>query len=166
MFTSRAYSEVFELHGWYEMHNHGFRRILDNILLGKRTDLQSIESHNRTVNQLKAASAASFEPQRQGPSRFSANGGYVVEATKLHNETAADACAGGSKPAASTGMTLQQLQQALKNRPPRADINRLRRKFALANHPDRACETHRKTLSVRLSVANNLIDEALKNTRR
>jgi len=148
------------------MHNLGFKRILENILLGKRNDMQSLESHNRTMNQFKAASAANTEPQIHGVSRFSGNGEYVVEAIKQPDEVIEGACGDGPEPAASTGMTLQQLKQSLKDKPARADLNRLRRRFALANHPDRACGTRREILSVRLSIANGLIDEALKNTRR
>jgi hypothetical protein len=148
------------------MHNHGFRRILDNILFSKRDDLKSSDSHSRTVNQLKAASSASLEPQFKGASRFSTNGGYLVDTTKIPNEVVEDTCGDDPEPAGNAALTLQQLKQVLKDRPTRADLNRLRRSFALANHPDRASAASRERSSARLSVANSLIDEAYKNARR
>lgn len=166
MFTSRAYIELLELQPRRKMHDHGFKTILDGIVSVRRSDLQSAPGRNRTVSQLKAASAAAIDLQNRGVSRFSGNGGYVLNATRPDTEIAEEPCLLSRGPAASTSMTLRQLQQALKSRPSRADLNRLRRRFALANHPDHACETQRETLSVRLSIANGLIDEALKNTRR
>jgi len=148
------------------MHNHGFRRILDNILFSKRDDPDASDSHNRSVNQLKAASAASLEPQIQGASRYSTTGGYVVDTVEIPNEVVEDTRGDDPKSAANAVMTLQQLKQMLEDRPTRADLNRLRRRFALANHPDRASAASRERSSARLSVANSLIDEAYKNARR
>ncbi len=143
------------------MHNHHFRKILDSVLSGKRNDVQAAASHNRAVNRLLAASATTVELQNQGVSRFSANGRYLLNTAELTEE----ACRRGPGPAANAGMTLQQLKQALRTRPARAELNRLRRRFALANHPDLACGKRRELLSARLSIANSLIDDALKNTR-
>lgn len=148
------------------MKNHGFRRVLDNILFSKCDDVRSLDCHNRAVNRLKAASAASLEPQFQGASRFSTNAEYVVDTTRSPNEVGGDACGDDRQPAANAVMTLKQLEEVLKNRPTRADLNRLRRRFALANHPDRASGASREVSSARLSVANSMIDEAHKNAHR
>ena len=148
------------------MHKHGFRRILDDILVTKGDDPETSDSHNRSVSQLKAASAASLEPQIQGASRFSTTGGYVVDTAEKPDEVVEGTRGDDPEPAANAVMTLQQLKQALKGRPTRADLNRLRRRFALANHPDRASAACRERSSARLSVANSLIDEAYKNARR
>jgi hypothetical protein len=43
-----------------------------------------------------------------------------------------------------------------------ADLNRLRREFALANHPDRADAAARENATRRMMVANMLIDRELK----
>jgi hypothetical protein len=42
------------------------------------------------------------------------------------------------------------------------DLNRLRRRFALANHPDRAGSDGRKTATERMMIANMLIDREMK----
>ncbi len=147
------------------MHKHGFRRILDDILVTKGDDPETPDSHNRAANQLKAASAAGLEPQVRGASRYSANGGYVQDTAEEPDEVVEGTAGDGPEPAANDVMTLQQLKQALQGRLTRADLNRLRRRFALANHPDRASAASRDQSSARLSVANSLIDEAYKNAR-
>ncbi len=43
-----------------------------------------------------------------------------------------------------------------------SDLSRLRREFALANHPDRADATVRENATLRMMVANMLIDRELK----
>lgn len=43
-----------------------------------------------------------------------------------------------------------------------ADLTRLRRTFALANHPDRLAETEREIATRRMMIANELIDDAMK----
>jgi len=43
-----------------------------------------------------------------------------------------------------------------------ADLNRLRREFALANHPDRTDSSERENATRRMMIANMLIDRALK----
>lgn len=42
-----------------------------------------------------------------------------------------------------------------------SDLNRLRREFALANHPDRADQTQREGATRRMMIANMLIDREL-----
>jgi hypothetical protein len=42
------------------------------------------------------------------------------------------------------------------------DLNRLRRKFALANHPDRSNSEEREIATRRMMIANMLIDRELK----
>lgn len=42
-----------------------------------------------------------------------------------------------------------------------AELNRLRRSFALANHPDRLAPIYRDTATRRMMIANRLIDEAI-----
>ncbi|MBO6719569.1 MAG: hypothetical protein JJ913_16560 [Rhizobiaceae bacterium] len=48
-----------------------------------------------------------------------------------------------------------------KGRPP-ADLNMLRRRFAVANHPDRVAQHLRDDAMRRMQIANMLIDEAKK----
>lgn len=165
MFTGRGYIEVLELRSRHKMHNHRFRKILDSVLSGKRNDVQSAASHNRAVNRLRAASAATIELQNQGLSRFSGNGQYLLNAAGPAADMTEDASPSGAEPEAGAGMTLQQLKLALRNGPARAELNHLRRRFALANHPDLGCDNRRELLSARLAIANGLIDDALKNTR-
>jgi hypothetical protein len=47
-----------------------------------------------------------------------------------------------------------------------ADLNRLRRKFALAHHPDRAGALERDAACRRMMIANMLIDQALARQAR
>jgi hypothetical protein len=47
-----------------------------------------------------------------------------------------------------------------------ADLNRLRRTFALAHHPDRAGLLHRDQACRRMMIANMLIDQALASRAR
>lgn len=42
------------------------------------------------------------------------------------------------------------------------DLNRLRRQFALANHPDRAGSDERRNATQRMMIANMLIDREMK----
>jgi hypothetical protein len=44
----------------------------------------------------------------------------------------------------------------------RAELHRIRRDFALANHPDRVPSSWRKEANQRMTIANALIDHALK----
>jgi hypothetical protein len=46
-----------------------------------------------------------------------------------------------------------------------ADLRRLRREFALANHPDRSGSTERENATRRMMIANMLIDRELKRRR-
>lgn len=46
-----------------------------------------------------------------------------------------------------------------------ADLRRLRREFALANHPDRAGSAERENATRRMMIANMLIDGELKRRR-
>lgn len=46
-----------------------------------------------------------------------------------------------------------------KGKPP-ADLDALRRKFAIANHPDRVAQHLRDDAKIRMQIANMLIDEA------
>jgi hypothetical protein len=46
-----------------------------------------------------------------------------------------------------------------------AELRRIRRAFALDNHPDRLDEAHRELASRRMTLANSLIDEALRRTK-
>jgi hypothetical protein len=46
-----------------------------------------------------------------------------------------------------------------------AELRRLRRAFALENHPDRLAPSRREAASRRMTIANSLIDEALRRTR-
>jgi hypothetical protein len=43
-----------------------------------------------------------------------------------------------------------------------ADLHRIRRAFALSNHPDRVVPEHRELATRRMTVANALIDQALR----
>jgi hypothetical protein len=45
------------------------------------------------------------------------------------------------------------------------DLHRIRREFALANHPDRVAVTLRERATRRMTIANALIDEALERAR-
>ena len=46
-----------------------------------------------------------------------------------------------------------------------ADLKRLRRRFAKANHPDRVAPAVREQATRRMTIANSLIDEALRGTK-
>lgn len=46
------------------------------------------------------------------------------------------------------------------------DLSQLRRRFALANHPDRTSSEEREIATRRMMIANMLIDRALKNRGR
>ena len=46
------------------------------------------------------------------------------------------------------------------------DLERIRRAFALANHPDRAAPTARDLATARMTLANTLIDQALHDRKR
>ena len=46
-----------------------------------------------------------------------------------------------------------------------SDLNRLRRDFALANHPDRTVEDDRDNATRRMMIANMLIDREIKRRR-
>jgi hypothetical protein len=46
-----------------------------------------------------------------------------------------------------------------------AELRRIRRAFALDNHPDRLDVAHRELASRRMTLANSLIDEALRQTK-
>jgi hypothetical protein len=48
----------------------------------------------------------------------------------------------------------------------RAELQRLRRRFALANHPDRLSPSRREAASRRMTLANSLIDAALRRATR
>jgi hypothetical protein len=47
----------------------------------------------------------------------------------------------------------------------RAQLQRLRRVFALDNHPDRLAPSRREAASRRMTIANSLIDEALRRAK-
>jgi hypothetical protein len=47
-----------------------------------------------------------------------------------------------------------------------SDLNRLRREFALANHPDRVDQAQREDATRRMMIANMLIDRELKRRNR
>ena len=49
----------------------------------------------------------------------------------------------------------------LRNGMTAADLNALRRRFALAHHPDRAAASEREQAGRRMMIANMLIDQAL-----
>ena len=44
----------------------------------------------------------------------------------------------------------------------RSELRRLRRRFAIKNHPDRLTPPHREAASRRMTIANSLIDAALR----
>jgi hypothetical protein len=46
------------------------------------------------------------------------------------------------------------------------DLERIRREFALANHPDRAAPAARDLATRRMTIANMLIDQALRDRKR
>jgi hypothetical protein len=46
------------------------------------------------------------------------------------------------------------------------DLERIRREFALANHPDRAAPAARDLATARMTIANTLIDQALRDCKR
>ena len=46
------------------------------------------------------------------------------------------------------------------------DLERIRREFALANHPDRAAPAARDLATRRMTIANTLIDQALQDRKR
>jgi hypothetical protein len=46
-----------------------------------------------------------------------------------------------------------------------ADLKRLRRRFAKANHPDRVAPAVREQATRRMTIANSLIDQALRDTK-
>ena len=46
------------------------------------------------------------------------------------------------------------------------DLERIRREFALANHPDRAAPAARDLATRRMTIANTLIDQALRDRKR
>jgi hypothetical protein len=45
------------------------------------------------------------------------------------------------------------------------ELNRVRREFALANHPDRVTPARRAQATQRMTIANTLIDQALRRRR-
>jgi hypothetical protein len=45
------------------------------------------------------------------------------------------------------------------------DLNRCRRDFALTNHPDRVPAGHREAATRRMTIANTLVDQAVKDKR-
>jgi hypothetical protein len=47
----------------------------------------------------------------------------------------------------------------------RAELQRLRRRFALGNHPDRLGAAQRQIASRRMTIANSLIDAALRRAK-
>lgn len=46
---------------------------------------------------------------------------------------------------------------------PKADIRERRRAFARTNHPDRVAEEFREAATIRMTIANRLVDTALRN---
>ena len=46
------------------------------------------------------------------------------------------------------------------------DLERIRREFALANHPDRVLPAARDLATRRMTIANMLIDQALQDRKR
>ena len=46
------------------------------------------------------------------------------------------------------------------------DLERIRREFALVNHPDRATPAARDLATARMTIANTLIDQALHDRKR
>jgi hypothetical protein len=46
------------------------------------------------------------------------------------------------------------------------DLERIRREFALANHPDRAAPAARDLATARMTIANTLIDQALRDRKQ
>lgn len=70
--------------------------------------------------------------------------------------------AAAMSPPRSTDPKLVARELRITTRMSRADLTRLRRSFALANHPDRLTETERDIATRRMMIANELIDDAMK----
>jgi hypothetical protein len=54
----------------------------------------------------------------------------------------------------------------ISNHMSRADLERLRRRFAKANHPDRVAPAYREVANRRMAIFNRMIDEALEHSTR
>lgn len=73
----------------------------------------------------------------------------------------ADAMADGPAPNTTTDPADIAAELAITAFMSHEELNRLRRRFALANHPDRLAPVHRDTATRRMMIANRLIDEAI-----
>ncbi len=65
------------------------------------------------------------------------------------------------RPPTTTDATDIALELGLESAKSGEDLHRARRRFALANHPDRLDPSQRETATRRMMIANRLIDEAL-----
>lgn len=86
--------------------------------------------------------------------------------SQTHPGAATEPKSAGPPPRARSDLEIVTEELRLEAARSVADLRRIRRRYAMRNHPDRMPPTLREEASRRMTIANALIDSALKNMTR
>lgn len=122
---------------------------LDVIEAGRR--------HAASLERLRAMTSPVIAPM-PAPRAVFERSEYAV----LAREWGAAFYGGAAEPGPVAGLSLAQLRWELALKPGAKRLNELRRRFAKERHPDRVTPAKRTEATIEMQVANDLIDQALR----
>lgn len=131
-----------------------FAMLLDEIQGSRREDR---DAHVRLRPVGNPAFAVQFVSDPSNPITAEMLGGLYVDELVYDPSTAADM----PPPATSTSPRDIAGELAITKATTTAELYRLRRAFALHNHPDRLAPHYRETATTRMMIANRMIDDAI-----
>lgn len=134
-------------------HLDPFARMLEEI----GGQVEERDSHFRRRPVGNPAFQVQFVSEPSRPLTAETLGGLYLEELVYDPGTAAET----APPPTSTQPADIVAELAITSATTPEELHRLRRRFALANHPDRLAPHHRDSATRRMMIANRLIDEAL-----
>lgn len=131
-----------------------FARMLDEIQGNRREDR---DAHVRLRPVGNPGFAVQFVSDPSNPITAEMLGGLYVDELVYDPSTAAD------MPPPNTSVSPREIaaELAIGADTTTAELYRLRRSFALKNHPDRLAPHYRETATRRMMIANRMIDDAI-----
>ena len=121
---------------------------------------QTATGHRRQTATAHSAAGAKFDAAAM--ERFASPSHHIHE--YLQHQDGRKVAVAAPPPSADPKVVARELH--ITARMSIADLTRLRRTFALSNHPDRLRESEREIATRRMMIANELIDDAMKKRAR
>ena len=141
------------------MQGNEFKSVLDEIEVNKNKSCV-LEGY-RALSNFNAVTASVIEPLQSTTPGRNKDSTWWANAFQEHSDMVQDRSCAPTAPHPDGPLTLAKLKEELRRGLSLKELCCLRRKFAFDHHPDRGAATNRNLSSRNLSIANDLIDQAI-----